>query len=41
MRRAPTLTAAENITLPVDLVGRRVERDRFDTLAEQLGISGR
>jgi putative ABC transport system ATP-binding protein len=34
----PTLTAAENITLPVDLAGRKVDQDWFDYLVKQLGI---
>jgi len=37
----PTLTAAENITLPADLAGRTVDRDWFDFLADQLGIADR
>jgi predicted ABC-type transport system involved in lysophospholipase L1 biosynthesis ATPase subunit len=37
----PTLTAAENITLPVDLAGRAVDRGWFDQLAPQLGIADR
>ena len=34
----PTLTAAENITLPAALAGAKVDRQRFDHLVEQLGI---
>jgi putative ABC transport system ATP-binding protein len=37
----PTLTAAENITLPCDLAGTNVDRGWFDLLAAQLGISDR
>jgi putative ABC transport system ATP-binding protein len=37
----PTLTAAENITLPADLAGRRVDSAWLDYLVEQLGIGDR
>jgi putative ABC transport system ATP-binding protein len=37
----PTLTAAENITLPADLAGRPVDQAWFDYLVTQLGISDR
>jgi putative ABC transport system ATP-binding protein len=37
----PTLTAAENITLPSDLAGRPVDREWFDLLVAQLGIGDR
>jgi putative ABC transport system ATP-binding protein len=37
----PTLTAAENITLPADLAGRKVDREWFDYLVGQLGIGDR
>ena len=37
----PTLTAAENITLPLDLAGAKVDRAWFDHLAGQLGIADR
>ena len=37
----PTLTARENITLPVDLAGKKVDSDWFDYLVGQLGIAGR
>ncbi len=37
----PTLTAGENITLPADLAGRKVDREWLDYLARQLGIAGR
>ena len=37
----PTLTAAENITLPADLAGTKVDQAWFDYLVEQLGIKDR
>ncbi len=37
----PTLTAAENITLPSDLAGSKIDRGWFDYLVEQLGIGDR
>jgi len=37
----PTLTAAENITLPADLAGAKVDQAWFDYLVEQLGIGDR
>ena len=37
----PTLTAGENITLPVDLAGEKVDHDWFDYLVGQLGIADR
>jgi putative ABC transport system ATP-binding protein len=37
----PTLTAAENITLPIDLAGRKPDRDWVDYLAKELGIADR
>jgi len=37
----PVLTAEENITLPVDLAGRKVDRGWFDYLVGQLGIGDR
>jgi putative ABC transport system ATP-binding protein len=37
----PTLTAAENITLPADLAGKKVDRDWLAYLLEQLGIADR
>jgi putative ABC transport system ATP-binding protein len=37
----PTLTAAENITLPADLAGRKVDKEWFEYLAEHLGIKDR
>ena len=37
----PQLTAAQNITLPLDLAGRRAERGLFAHLTEVLGIADR
>ena len=37
----PTLTAAENITLPADLAGRKVDREWVDYLVGQLGLGDR
>jgi putative ABC transport system ATP-binding protein len=37
----PMLTAAENITLPADLAGRKVDRKWFEYLVAQLGIGDR
>jgi putative ABC transport system ATP-binding protein len=37
----PTLTAGENITLPADLAGARVDQTWFDYLVGQLGIADR
>ena len=37
----PTLTAAENITLPADLAGVKVDQAWFDYLVDQLGIGDR
>lgn len=37
----PTLTAGENITLPADLAGRKVDKGWFDYLVSQLGIGDR
>jgi putative ABC transport system ATP-binding protein len=37
----PMLTAAENITLPADLAGKKVDRAWFDYLVGQLGIGDR
>jgi putative ABC transport system ATP-binding protein len=37
----PTLTAAENITLPLDLAGTKVDREWFDDIVGRLGISDR
>jgi putative ABC transport system ATP-binding protein len=37
----PTLTAAENITLPLDIAGRKVDRAWMDTIVETVGIQDR
>ncbi len=37
----PTLTAAENITLPLDIAGREVDKEWFDTVVSRLGITDR
>jgi putative ABC transport system ATP-binding protein len=37
----PTLSAAENITLPIDLAGGKLDREWFDFLVEQMGITSR
>ncbi len=37
----PTLTAAQHIMLPVDLAGRKVDRNLFDTLTTSLGLTDR
>jgi putative ABC transport system ATP-binding protein len=37
----PTLTAVENITLPIALAGRKPDQAWVDSLARQLGIAGR
>jgi putative ABC transport system ATP-binding protein len=37
----PTLTAQQNILLPLDLAGRRSDRDRFATLINSLGLADR
>jgi len=37
----PTLTAGENITLPLDLAGRKPDREWLDYLVGQLGIGSR
>ena len=37
----PTLTARENITLPADLAGAKVDKAWFDYLVAQLGIGSR
>ena len=37
----PTLTAAENIALPVSLAGRKADQDWLGYLAKQLGIADR
>jgi len=37
----PTLTAAENITLPLDIARRPVDRDRFDEVVAAVGLADR
>jgi putative ABC transport system ATP-binding protein len=37
----PTLTASENITLPLDIAGARLDRAWFDTVIDTLGIRDR
>jgi putative ABC transport system ATP-binding protein len=37
----PTLTAAENITLPIDLAGTKVDQDWFTELTEKLSLTDR
>jgi putative ABC transport system ATP-binding protein len=37
----PTLTAGENITLPLDLAGKKVDKEWFDYLVSQLDIGSR
>ncbi|MBO1334440.1 ABC transporter ATP-binding protein [Streptomyces sp. VRA16 Mangrove soil] len=37
----PTLTVAENITLPLDLAGRRPEREWLDALVDVVGLRDR
>ncbi len=37
----PTLTGAENITLPTDIAGRRVDRAWFDEVTGRLGLTDR
>ncbi|MGH2653612.1 MAG: ABC transporter ATP-binding protein [Actinomycetota bacterium] len=37
----PTLTAAENITLPLDIAGRDVDRAWFDTVIDTVGLRDR
>ena len=37
----PTLTASENITLPLDIAGRDVDRGWFDTVVDTVGIRDR
>ncbi|MCX6471315.1 ABC transporter ATP-binding protein [Williamsia herbipolensis] len=37
----PTLTARENITLPLDIAGRTPDQQWFDTVVERLGIGER
>ncbi len=37
----PTLTAAENIRLPLDIAGRKVDKAWFDTVVKTLGLADR
>ena len=37
----PTLTATQNIVLPLDLAGRKVDRAHFDSVVESLGLGDR
>ncbi|WP_030025248.1 ABC transporter ATP-binding protein, partial [Streptomyces monomycini] len=37
----PTLTALENITLPMDIAGRKPDRDWLDRIVQTVGLSGR
>jgi putative ABC transport system ATP-binding protein len=37
----PTLSAAENITLPTDIAGRDVDRARFDDVVDTMGLRDR
>jgi putative ABC transport system ATP-binding protein len=37
----PTLTAAENITLPMDLAGRKPDKAWFDTVVDTIGLRDR
>ncbi|MYW03595.1 ABC transporter ATP-binding protein, partial [Streptomyces sp. SID3343] len=37
----PTLTALENITLPMEIAGRRVARDHLDRIVAATGLAGR
>ncbi len=37
----PTLTAAENITLPLDIAGKPVDRAWFDTVVDAVGLRDR
>ncbi|MFI9272891.1 ABC transporter ATP-binding protein [Kitasatospora sp. NPDC052896] len=37
----PTLTALENITLPLDIAGRKADRAWLDRVVETVGLSGR
>ncbi|MGH8826513.1 MAG: ABC transporter ATP-binding protein [Jiangellaceae bacterium] len=37
----PTLTARENITLPLDIAGRKVDQDWFDTVVSTVGLGDR
>jgi putative ABC transport system ATP-binding protein len=37
----PTLTARENITLPLDIAGRKVDQEWFDTVVDTVGLRDR
>lgn len=37
----PTLTAAENITLPTDIAGKKVDKEWFDEVTTRLGLAKR
>lgn len=37
----PSLSALENITLPSDIAGRKIDKDRFDAVISALGIGNR
>jgi putative ABC transport system ATP-binding protein len=37
----PTLTAAENITLPMDIAGRKPDKEWLDRIVETVGLAGR
>ncbi|WP_329567037.1 ABC transporter ATP-binding protein [Kitasatospora sp. NBC_01266] len=37
----PTLTALENVTLPMDIAGRKVDKAWLDAVVETVGLSGR
>ncbi|WP_115685914.1 ABC transporter ATP-binding protein [Corynebacterium senegalense] len=37
----PTLTAAENITLPTDIAGRKVDQEWFEEITRRLGLAER
>ena len=37
----PTLSAAENITLPIDIAGRRVDQSWFDSVIDTIGLRDR
>jgi putative ABC transport system ATP-binding protein len=37
----PTLTAKENITLPLDIAGRKVDQEWFDTVIDTVGLRDR
>ena len=37
----PTLTAKENITLPIDIAGRKIDSEWFDTVVSTVGLGDR